>query len=239
MHLLLCILFSIFSLYSTYNVSYVTANKSLYDPSASTSISAFYRVNPTSIGFKNLQQTQHYYIRWPGIRRKRIALGCFKGSKISYYSNSTATFRTRLLLLFDTEVNPGSDQLLTSQRKLKCLYLNSRSLVNKAKYLEAMESSNEHDLIAVTETWLNPSVRDSELLINIHFNVHRRDRESGERGGGVMLAVRHHLNSTRRSDVETDAELLACEIIPNDRKKFLCLVFYRPPLSGIYCREGP
>ncbi len=162
-----------------------------------------------------------------------LALGCFKGSKISYYSNSTATFRTRLLLLFDTEVNPGPDQLLTSQRKLKCLYLNSRSLVNKAKYLEAMESSNEHDLIAVTETWLNPSVRDSELLINIHFNVHCRDRESGEHGGGVMLAVRHHFNSTRRSDLETDVELLACEIIPNDRKKFLCLVFYRPPSSGI------
>lgn len=150
-----------------------------------------------------------------------------------YYSNSTATFRTRLLLLFDIEVNPGPDQPSTSQRKLKCLYLNSRSLVNKAKYLEAMESANEHDLIAVTETWLNPSVRDSELLINTYFNIHRRDRESGERGGGVMLAVRHHLKSFRRTDLETDAELLACEIKPNDRKKFLCLVFYRPPSSGI------
>jgi hypothetical protein len=48
-----------------------------------------------------------------------------------------------------------------------------------------------------------------------------------------MLAVRHHLKSFRRTDLETDAELLACEIKPNDRKKFLCLVFYRPPSSGI------
>ena len=47
-----------------------------------------------------------------------------------------------------------------------------------------------------------------------------------------MLAVRNHLKSIRRSDLETDAELLACEIKPENRK-FLCLVFYRPPLSGI------
>jgi hypothetical protein len=123
------------------------------------------RVNSISVGFENLQQTQYfYYIKWPGIRRKCIAFGRFKGSKISYYSNSTATFRTRLPLLFDIEVNPGPDQPSTSQRKLKCLYLSSRCLVNKAKYLEAMESANEHDLIAVTETWLNPSVRDSESV---------------------------------------------------------------------------
>ena len=96
-----------------------------------------------------------------------------------------------------------------------------------------MESSNEHDLIAVTETWLNPCVRDSELLINTAFNIHCRDRDSGVLGGGVMLAVRNHLKSIRRSDLETDAELLACEIKPENRKKFLCLVFYRPPLSGI------
>ena len=47
-----------------------------------------------------------------------------------------------------------------------------------------------------------------------------------------MLAVRNHLKSIRRSDLETDVELLACEIKPENRK-FLCLVFYRPPLSGI------
>ncbi|CAB3979918.1 Hypothetical predicted protein [Paramuricea clavata] len=78
--------------------------------------------------------------------------------------------------------------------------------VNKAKYLKAMESANEHHPIAVTETWLNPSVRDSELLINTYFNIHCRDCESGERGGGVMLPVRHRLKSFRRTDLETDAE---------------------------------
>lgn len=177
---LLCILFSISLFYSKYNLSYVPVNES-----ASTSILMFHCDDPTSIGIKKLQQTHHhYYTRWPGFRRKRIAFGCFKGTRISYYSNSTAAYRTRLLLLFDIEVNPGPDQPSTSQRKLKCLYLNSRSLVNKAKYLEAMESSNEHDLISVTETWLTPTVRDSELLINTSFNIHRRDRESGERGGG-------------------------------------------------------
>ena len=47
-----------------------------------------------------------------------------------------------------------------------------------------------------------------------------------------MLAVQHHLKSIRRFDLETNAELLACEIKPDNRKKFLCLVFYRPPSLG-------
>ena len=72
--------------------------------------------------------------------------------------------------------------------------------MNKLRYLEAMESANEHDLIAVTETWLNPATRDSELLINTAINIYRRvDIEEGmimnrvSEEGGVMLAVRHHL----------------------------------------------
>ena len=97
-------------------------------------------LNKQELHHHSKQQTQLYHLRWSSIRRKCFVLGSLKGERISYYSNSTATYRTRLMLLFDIEVNPGPDQSSTRQRKLKCLYLNSRSLVNKAKYLEAMES---------------------------------------------------------------------------------------------------
>lgn len=55
---------------------------------------------------------------------------------------------------------------------------------------------------------VNPSVRDSELLINTCFNIQCQDRKSGEREGEQMLAVRHHLKSSRKSNLETEAELL-------------------------------
>ena len=209
MYLPLRILFLISLLY----VIHVIHDDCLYDSPAFASLLAPSRVKYVSTGDSNprIQVKVDHYTRWPGITRKRIAFGHLMGPRMSYYGNSTATYRSRLLLLFDIELNPGPDQPSeTDQRKLKCLYLNSRSLVNKAKYLDAMESVNDHDLIAVTETWLNPSIRDSELLINTSFHIHRRDRESGEPRGGVLLALRHHLKSIRRSDLETEAELIAC-----------------------------
>ncbi|CAB4043990.1 Hypothetical predicted protein, partial [Paramuricea clavata] len=74
------------------------------------------------------------------------------GCSISYYPNSTAKFRPVLLLKYDIEINPGpgtqnSTNIL--QHKLKFLSLNSRSIVNKANHLTALESVNEHDLIAI------------------------------------------------------------------------------------------
>ena len=51
-----------------------------------------------------------------------------------------------MLLLFDIEVNLGPQ--LNSARsihELKCLYLNSRSIVNKTKHLEALAESKEYD----------------------------------------------------------------------------------------------
>ena len=231
---LLCIFFSTLSFYSKPNQSYVFVDERLFDHSVFTSALVSFPDNMVRIGIENLQQIQQYYSKWLGLRRKCITSGCLKGTRISYNSNSTATYRRRLLLLYDIEVNPGPDQS-TNLRKLKCLSLNSRSLVNKARYLKAMESSNEHDLLAVTETWLNPCGRDSELriedtqLINTAFNIHRRDWDAGVCRGGVLLAVGNHL----KSDLETDAELLACEIKPENRKKFLCLIFYTVPYTDI------
>ena len=96
-----------------------------------------------------------------------------------------------------------------------------------------------HDLIAITETWLKPSIDNCELFQGNVYQIHRRDREHGVRGGGVMLAVREPLISVRRQDLdETNSELLVCEIKPEDRRKFLCAVFYRPPNTGVeYMKE--
>ena len=47
----------------------------------------------------------------------------------------------------------------------------------------------EGDVIAVTETWLDDSVTNSEIL-NESFVIHRRDRRNNVRGGGILLAVK-------------------------------------------------
>ena len=44
----------------------------------------------------------------------------------------------------------------------------------------------------------------------------------------MFLAVKNRLPSIRHRDLETDAEILACELRPDSRRKILAVVFYRP-----------
>lgn len=71
---------------------------------------------------------------------------------------------------------------------MECVSINARSLVNKAPEFMALADTNCYDIIAVTETWLDYSVLDSELLPST-CNMERRDCK----GGGVLLACRDNL----------------------------------------------
>jgi hypothetical protein len=54
----------------------------------------------------------------------------------------------------------------------------------------------------------------------------------------VLLAVRNNIPSLRRLDLESAAEILACELRPSGKKKVLFVVFYRPPSSDLsYLKE--
>ena len=65
----------------------------------------------------------------------------------------------------------------------------------KQRELEVIANSKQYDLIAITETWLNDSISNNELLPSDKYYIYRRDRELPSRGGGVMLAVGRSLQS--------------------------------------------
>ena len=48
-----------------------------------------------------------------------------------------------------------------------------------------------------------------------------------------MLAIRSNIPSSRRYDIENDADVLACKIRPKSRKKILAVILYRPPNSSL------
>ncbi len=112
---------------------------------------------------------------------------------------------------------------------LKCQVLNARSIVNKSRDLQALLVSEKLDAVAITETFLSHDILDSELLDGIpDFTIFRRDRN--RQGGGVMLVLRNGIPAIRRTDLETDCELLWVEITPaSASSNFLLGVFYRPP----------
>lgn len=164
----------------------------------------------------------HSFIRSYGFFKQRVRL----------YNNHSACFSLEKIRLVGIHPNPGPT---TNDHSIKCLYLNARSIVNKTKEFQTL--AVDTDLILVTETWLKPNVLDCELLPGSTFTIYRRDR-IGQVGGGVLLAVRNSIRSFRRTDIESNSEMLACELHPDAKKKFLAIVFYRPPVSDLnYIKE--
>ncbi|XP_071950870.1 uncharacterized protein [Antedon mediterranea] len=147
----------------------------------------------------------------------------------------------------DIEQNPGpaeenkdraSDNTNTSNNSNNptFYYQNIRSLKNKMdtyhSELNVHLINNTFDFVAFTETWLNSTVLDSELYCD-GFTIHRRDRNDGRRGGGVLFLASNQYKSRRLEHLEKpNIEILWVEIKLSKTKRVLVAIIYRPPNSG-------
>jgi len=75
---------------------------------------------------------------------------------------------------------------------VKCLLLNARSLLNKFDTFEAIVNVLDVDIIGVTESWATPQILDTEISL-CGYQLFRSDRNSPNKGGGVLLYVRESL----------------------------------------------
>ena len=143
-----------------------------------------------------------------------FAATSFNRSRILFYNNSCCSFNLpRLKLLGLIHANPGptgetatnvnSYQNGKPQLNINCLYMNARSIVNKIDELQVLATNM--DVLAITETWLTPGINSCEILPNINFTIHRRDRfeHNNKHGGGILLAVRNTVPCVRGPDIET------------------------------------
>ena len=146
----------------------------------------------------------------------------FLRSNIPHHTLAVSTWNSiRIILSGDVELNPGpagsvvahpTDQQ-QQNRPISVISQNVRSLRNKLNTLRSHSTELEaYDVIALTETWLNGDIADSELQVGLPRHVwFRRDRPS--HGGGVACAVRAQLNRTRRPELEPDdTETLIIEV---------------------------
>ncbi|HLX54540.1 MAG TPA: hypothetical protein VKR58_11395, partial [Aquella sp.] len=88
-----------------------------------------------------------------------------------------------------------TNQIKGSGTKLKCLYFNARSIINKREDLELYVLDESPDIIGITESWANDKIEDSELNLE-GYTLLRKDRLSDVklRGGGVLLYIKSSLN---------------------------------------------
>ena len=95
--------------------------------------------------------------------------------------------------------------------------------MNKASELIAWADNNCYDITAITETWLDDSILDSELLPS---NYIMERCGCNRHGGGVLLGCRDNLALVRCEDLESLVEILWCKIHMGGVKCALFGVYY-------------
>ena len=162
----------------------------------------------------------------------------FMSSRVLYTSNGTSTFQlSRIILGGDIHTNPGP---VHGSEFLSCFYQNVRSLKavcydgkfyeTKLQLLQDISYGFDLDIICLTETWLNESISDFEILPS-GYEIYRKDRQN-RTGGGVLIAIKASLSSSQPSFAELPSDLEAVMVeIENLKfnKKILIMVCYRPP----------
>ena len=176
-----------------------------------------------------------------GYSRKKMSIAA-----VPYYNNSTAKFRLVIKLIHDVETNPGPDSYSVNQQKnstyLKIAHLNARSLKNRHHYLLIKETilSNEFDIFAVSETWLNSKTTNLEIEIP-GYNIHRVDREN-KAGGGVYIYVRQTYKTICLRDISSISasgfHQLWLKVQVRHLKSIIISTVYRPPNTPTSCFDS-
>jgi hypothetical protein len=120
--------------------------------------------------------------------------------------------------------------------KLKCFYVNARSLINKREEVELYILDEKPDVVGFTETWATENIEDPELAIE-GYTMFRKDRMVGVDGTtlrsiGVLLYIKNSINAVVREDCldRNFPECMWCDIEVCGEKT-LVGVCYRPPGS--------
>ena len=84
-------------------------------------------------------------------------------------------------------------------RHLSFVQYNVQSIITKLDILYT--ELHDFDILAFSETWLNPTVSNDDLILQSFKENERKDR-AGDSLGGVMLYVKDTLHHIRRHDLE-------------------------------------
>lgn len=116
--------------------------------------------------------------------------------------------------------------------KLKCVYFNARSILNKLVDLKTLIIDNAPDLIVISETWLSEKDSDALLCFDSNYQVFRCDRSAigKDRGGGVAVLAKKNLGVMA---FELRQMPSGCELVCVD---FLCDTNFR--IVAVYRRPG-
>lgn len=111
--------------------------------------------------------------------------------------------------------------------------MNARSLTGRFDQFESWICNVNPDVIAITESWTNDKILDSELSLP-GYTMFRKDRPGNREGGGVLLYIRSILKPFEVSPSTGFPEQVWCGISDSSGRDFYLGVCYRTPTDNIF-----
>ncbi|MES9994334.1 MAG: reverse transcriptase family protein [Candidatus Thiodiazotropha sp.] len=119
---------------------------------------------------------------------------------------------------------------LNFEHNLSFVHYNVQSIFSKLDTLHT--ELFDFDILAFTETWLNPAINTDDLMLQSYNAPERKDRVE-DNHGGVMLYVKEGIYYKRRGDLEIRAIESIWIEVANNHKRILFGLFYRPPNANV------
>ena len=113
------------------------------------------------------------------------------------------------------------------KKNISILNVNCQSLPAKRETFLHLINNAKPDIIIGTESWLSHEHSNNECFPTETYQVERRDRPNDPHGG-VFIAARKDLVLVRESNLETECELLWCNIHITGCKTLHIGAYYRP-----------
>ena len=138
---------------------------------------------------------------------------------IRYFINN---FKHLLLLLSgDIETNPGPKR----SSNIKFCHWNLNGLAAhdfiKVPLVEAFITSNNFDLVCLSETFLDSTIPNDDVNIQINaYSLLRADHPNNIKRGGVCIYFKESLPLIRRNDLTNIKDCIVTEINVNNEKFF-------------------
>ena len=116
--------------------------------------------------------------------------------------------------------------------KLKCINTNAQSLQYKMDELKQVIKDNDVKVVAVTESW-GQEWKEATLEME-GFNMYKKHRTDGRRGGGCVIYVSQDLKSYACKDMDNvqGDDAIWCWVRLTNAAKILVGCMYRSPTSS-------
>ena len=117
--------------------------------------------------------------------------------------------------------------------KIRVIYTNARSIVNKMSELKAIAATKNPDIIIITESWTNDTITNDYLHLLGYMLIVRKDRQDtgGGRGGGILAYVKKEIHAWYEESDEFFTQHASLKI-KSLRNNISIHIVYRSPNSS-------